>query len=192
MLLGLLTLLVMAVVAYCFWREGLLTATAMTVNVFAAGVVAFNAWEPLAGQLEPAFADSFLHGYEDALCLVGLFALTLVLLRLLTNKLVPSEPEYYGKARQVGSALLGLVAGYLAAGFLACVLQTLPLPADFLGFSYRAEERARVLPPDHVWLALMHAQGFDPNGTFEERYGRFRRLPGGGDAPPPYQGEAEP
>ncbi len=82
MLLGFLTVLIMAGVTYAFWREGLLTALTMTVNVVLSGLVAFAFFEPLAGVLGPMFAGSFLAGYEDALCLIFLFALSLGLLRL--------------------------------------------------------------------------------------------------------------
>jgi len=192
MLLGFLTLLIMAGVAYAFWREGLLTAVTMTVNVVLAGLVAFAFWEPIADWLGPMFADSFLHGYEDALCLVVLFAVTLGLLRLLTNNLANAQLEYHPVVRQAGTAACGLLAGYLASGFLLCVLQTLPWHANFLGFDYRVEQNGggpqapRILPPDHVWLALMHGAmpEFDPEATFEARYARFRRYDDKRDALP--------
>jgi hypothetical protein len=199
MLLGSLTVLIMLIVAYCHWREGLLTAACMAVNVFLAGLVAFNFWEPLADQLEPLLAGTFLLGYEDALCLVGLFAVALVLLRTAVNRLARSEPEYPAKSRQVGGAVCGLITGYLAAGFLLCVLQTLPLPVNFFGFYYEVSQNAggaktpRVLPPDHAWLALMHGGGFDPNGTFEIRYARHRRIADDREPPTlPARNEEEP
>jgi hypothetical protein len=186
--LALLTLLVMAVVAYAHWREGLLTAFAMTCNVLAAGLLAFNFYEPVAAELEPAFAGSFLEGYEDALSLFVLFALPLVGLRYLTNSLAYTELDYHPLAQQVGAVLCALVTGYLVAGFLACLLQTLPLPERFLGFDPQAEPGLRRrLPPDRVWLAMMHRAGagpfangdnptFDPDGSFELRYARLRRY----------------
>jgi hypothetical protein len=193
MLLGALTLLIMAGVAYAFWREGLLTAVTMTVNVFLAGLVAFAFWEPIADWLGPMFGDSFLRGYEDAICLVVLFAVTLGLLRLLTNNLANAQLEYHPVLRRVGTAAFGLLTGYLASGFLLCVLQTLPWHVNFLGFDYRADQTPRVLPPDHAWLALMHAAmpDFDPEATFEARYARFRRYDDIREALP-NQGELDP
>ncbi len=41
MLLVVLTLLIMGGISYAFWREGLLTAVTMTVNVVLAGLIAF-------------------------------------------------------------------------------------------------------------------------------------------------------
>ena len=192
MLVGFLTVLIMGGVTYAFWREGLLTALTTVVNVFLAGLVAFGFWEPIAAQLGPALADSFLHGYEDAICLVTLFALTLGLLRFVTNNMANAQLEYHPVLRQGGTVVFGLFAGYLAAGFLVCVLQTLPWQVNFLQFDYRSAKTTRFLPPDHVWLALMRGAmpGFDPDATFELRYARYRRYTNDREALP-YQGEFE-
>jgi hypothetical protein len=185
-------------VTYAFWREGLLTALTTAVNVYLAGLVAFGFWEPIAAQLGPALSGSFLQGYEDAICLVTLFALTLGLLRYLTNNLANAHLEYHPLLRQGGTVVFGLLTGYLAAGFLLCVLQTLPWQVNFLQFDYRVDKNAggaqatRLLPPDHVWLALMRGamRDFDPRATFELRYARYRRYTEDREALP-YQGEFE-
>jgi hypothetical protein len=96
------------------------------------------------------------------------------------------------------------MTGYLVAGFLVCVLQTLPLQQNFLTFelddSGKAGPIRRVLPPDMVWLAMMHkvseekrlgGEQFDKNCSFELRYYRYRRFDEGGK-PLPYRGEMEP
>jgi hypothetical protein len=190
-MLGFLTVVVMAAVGYAYWREGLLTAFAMLCNVLVAGLVAFAFFEPIANELEPMFEGSFLAGYEDALSLTALFSLTLGLLRLVTNSLARTEIDYEPLLQQIGSVLVALVMGYLVAGFLLCTVQTLPWQQHFLGFEAqveRGESRLRrLMPPDRVWLALMHRAGigpfardetptFDADGSFELRYFRLRRY----------------
>jgi hypothetical protein len=85
---------------------------------------------------------------------------------------------------------MGCVTGYLVAGFLLCMAQTLPWQEHFLGFDPKVNAQSglrRVLPPDRVWLAMMHYAGrgrfgwgdgmtFDPDGSFEERHARLRRY----------------
>jgi hypothetical protein len=181
-MLMVLTVLVMLVVAYCFWREGLLTACTTCINVLIAGLVAFNFWEPIADLLDPLFQETILAGYEDALCLVGLFALTLGLLRWATNSLAGRQLEYHPVLDQGGRVAVGLLTGYLIAGFLVCVLQTLPLPDDFAQFDpgFDPNEAPGVrhfLPPDHVWLAMMRHAGsysfpFFEDEEFEKQNGR--------------------
>jgi uncharacterized membrane protein required for colicin V production len=191
MLLGFLTVILMLVVAYAFWRQGVLPAFVMAVNVLLAGLIAFNFFEPIAAELDPMLAGSFVHKYEDSLCLIFLFCLTLVFLRWATNGLMHSVLEYHPILQQGGAVLFGLLAGYLVAGFLLCVAQTLPMDANFLQFEAKIDTRSagakirHVLPADRVWLALMHRASlqslgwddtlFDPDGSFELRYRHERR-----------------
>jgi hypothetical protein len=187
------TLAIMLIVAYSYFREGVLTALTTLVNVFVAGLIAFNFFEPLAEQLETSM-PAFLEGYEDAICLFGLFIAPLAGLRWLTNNLANQEIELPALVQQFGAAGTGLLTGYLLAGFLFCMLQTLPWSERFMGFNYQvSKEEAgfrKFVPPDRVWLALMNRAGaplngpfsqeestaFDPEGTFEIRYGTKRRV----------------
>src|SRR5262249_28608003 len=161
MLLGILTVLVMLVVTYAYWREGLLTACTMFVNVLLAGLVTFNFFEPIADALDPIFADNFLHGWEDAFSLMVLFAFTLGILRLLTNTIAISDLDFPPVLLRGGGVLFGLATGYLASGVLVCILQTLPWHENFMGFEYKLDPAApasgirQLLPPDRVWLGLM-------------------------------------
>jgi hypothetical protein len=182
---------VMLIVGYAFMREGLLTSVAMLVNIFLAGLLAFNFFEPIAAELESMFEGSFMAGIEDAFSLFVVFAASLGLLRLVTHNLATTELNLHPLVQQIGSVAVGLVAGYLLAGFLLCMVQTLPLNERFLSFDPDAVQGGpplrRVMPPDRVWLALMHRGGagplaqdpanvFDPEGTFELRYTRLRRT----------------
>jgi uncharacterized membrane protein required for colicin V production len=193
MLLGFLTVILMLVAAYAFWRQGVLPAFAMVVNVLLAGLIAFNFFEPIAAELDPMLAGSFLHGYEDSLCLIVLFCLTLAFLRWAANALIHTTIEYHPALQQGGAVLFGLLTGYLVAGFLICVAQTLPFDEHFLKFDARLEANApgakvrRVMPPDRIWLSLMHRaskaslswdddSAFDPDGSYELRYSRERRA----------------
>jgi hypothetical protein len=180
--------------AYAFWRQGVLPALAMTVNILLAGLVAFNFFEPIAEQLDSMLAGSFLHGYEDGFCLVALFCATLAFLRWASNELIHTIINYNPILQQGGAVLFGLLAGYLVAGFLTCVAQTLPANEHFLQLEPRVEAdssgkiRHRILPADRVWLALMHRASkaafdweettFDPDGSFELRYAHERRAAG--------------
>jgi hypothetical protein len=164
-----------------------LTSFAMLVNVFIAGLVAFNFWEPLASQLP--VQDTFADGYQDFICMIALFVITLVALRVVTNAIAVNEPEVLPIASQIGSVVFGLVTGYLVSGFIICAVQTLPVQEDFLGFSSKVEYGGgmrRFLPSDRVWLAMMQrasqgplatdGEGFDPRGYFELGFQRHRRY----------------
>jgi hypothetical protein len=209
MILTVFTLLIMGVLAYAFWREGPLTAFATCVNVVLAGVLAFNFYEPLAGAMESAFSDSFLEGIEDAVALMLIFLPLLMLFRLIANTAANTHMEYPPILYRGGAVVFGLLAGYLLSGFLACMVQMLPLQKDFLGFEpYDAAKPVRkFLPPDVMWLAMMHRLSgaglsgvggddkaesrFDKRGNFQLRYTRYRRFDESGKAMP-WHGEVSP
>jgi hypothetical protein len=205
MLFGAFTVLIMLIVAYALWREGPLTAFALCVNVIVAGLLAFNFWEPIADLLDPAFGDSFMEGAEDGLAMMLIFLPALMLLRWATNSLASTHIEYPPILYRGGAVVFGLVAGYLVAGFLMCVIQTLPLPRSFWTFEAfepgKAGPLRAVLPPDVVWLAMMNRgsgaglaggdERFDRRGSFELRYSRYRRWDDSGN-PLKWRGEVEP
>ncbi len=211
-----LTLILMIAVAYSFVKEGVFTAFCMLVNVLVSGLVAFNWYEPVASFLEPMFPEG-LGGYVDAVSLLALFAGMLALLRSALNSLVNSEITYHPLLFQIGAGFFGLVTGYLLAGFLFCLFQTLPWHENFMNFDPKVLDPAdpnaalrRVLPPDRVWLAMMQraskcafsagGEAFDKDSSFEFRYARYRRYNDtreamtyyGELAPPPPEPEAAP
>lgn len=192
MLVG-FTILLMLLVAYSLLQEGLIPAFCMNINILLAGLITFNFWEPIAEMIDPMLVGSFLEGYEDALVMILLFGGSVALLRLGTSQVISSVIEFPTLIQQLGSAGFGLLAGYLLAGFMICTFQTLPAHEEFLGFHLKVSpdqgsEARSYMPPDRVWLALMHRAGlvalkngnqphtFDPNGSFEYRYARFRRF----------------
>src|SRR4051794_38272281 len=91
MLIALISVLLVLAVGYAYLREGIFTGFVMMCNALVAGIVAFNFWEPAADYIETLIAGTFLQGYEDAVVLIALYALTLGGLRLLTNNLAPTE-----------------------------------------------------------------------------------------------------
>jgi hypothetical protein len=214
-MLILLSLIVILIVAGSQYRNGIFTSATMLIQVLLAGVITFGLWEPAADELDAFFQDGRMAGYEDCLALAGLFAIVMVGLRQVTNRINTEPLDFNPIAQQIGGPVIGLLTGYFVSGFLICVLQTLPLDEEFLGFaSRRADEPGlrSYIPGDRVWLAMMRRAGayplawseenpdgetpfdryatFDRGGTFELRYLRFRRHTER-RGPMQYQGEFE-
>jgi hypothetical protein len=190
-------------VGYASIMEGLFTAFMMCVNVIVSSILTCTLWEPLANEMEPGLAGTFFAGYEDMMAMILVFAVSLALLRTISNNLVNTQLEYDETLQRGGAAIFGMISGYLTAGFFVCALQTLPWDQNFLGFEAKYEREQSFirsyLPPDRLWLALMHYgsdngfansedEGFDEGGTFELRYARHRRH-ANGQQPVPYRGE---
>lgn len=214
-MLLILSIIVVLIVAGSQYRNGIFTSATMLIQVLLAGLVAFGLWEPLADELDPLLHDGRMAGFEDCIALTGLFAGAVLGLRLMTNRINKEPFDFNPIAQQFGGPAIGLVTGYLVSGFLICVLQTLPLEAEFLGFTPRQPDEPSLrsyIPADRVWLAMMRRAGaypfawaedrpdadsqfdrwatFDRAGTFEMRYLRFRRHAPGRE-PPGYRGEFE-
>ncbi len=210
----LFSFIVIAVVAFFQYRNGLFTSVAMLIQVVLAGLIAFGFWEPVADELDAYFRDGRFAGYEDCIVLAALFSLALLGLRLITNRLNKAMIDFNTIAQQIGGPAVGAVTGYLLSGFLLCMMETLPLEDKFLGFEPRKADEAGLrsyFPADRVWLSLMRHAGayplswkeakgdadnaydrsetFDRHGTFELRYLRHRRHTEKEQRPMPYHGE---
>jgi Colicin V production protein len=193
-----LTLVIMLVVAWTQYRNGLFTSVAYFIMVLLSGLVAFNYWEPIADILDSSFQNGALAGCEDLIALTLLFTLTFLALRLAVSYLNTDMIDEHGHLQHLGAFAVGAATGYFAAGFLLCAVETLPLDERFLGFEPRETNEPgyrSFLPPDRVWLSLMRHAGanplagredgegdrvdrfatFDRHGTFELRYLRYRR-----------------
>ena len=209
-----LTLFVIGAVVYSMMREGLFTACCYLFGIVFSGMVAFQFWPPIANAMEDSFTGSFLAHCEDGLALFGVFAMTLGLCRLITNSIANRGLEIPPMISQVGGGCVGAVAGYLLAGFLVTVLQTLPWDEKFLGYQSPPTEKPapekghshisnKVFPPDQVWLKLMrrasvlifesedvrYEQAGSPYDDFTYWFAKYRRLQADGkpmEIPPPH------
>lgn len=200
-----LSLLIIAGVAYASFAEGIFGAWCSVVMVVLSGVISFSFFEPVARILEPMFRGSVLGGYEDGVGLVAVFCASYGLLRTILNSVSARRFEYHALVDQIGGGAIGVLVGYLLSGFIICVLQTLPWEENFWGFrpvSLETETASgrKYFPPDRVWLNLVTrstspsgfmggtVMPFDPDGSFEVRYLRHRRFTEDRE-PLPYAGE---
>lgn len=200
-----LTLLIIAGVAYANFAEGIFGAWAAFVMTVLSGIIAFSFFEPLAGVLEPMFANSVLGGYEDGVALVAVFCGSYGIMRTIINSISARRFEYHALVDQIGGAVVGTLTGYILSGFVIALLQTLPWEEQFWGFRPVSQDTdtgggRKYFPPDRVWLNLVNkstgpsgflggtTMPFDPDGSFEVRYFRHRRFTE--ERPPqPYAGE---
>jgi hypothetical protein len=208
------SVVIILIVAWTQYRNGLASAVFMLMAVLLAGLVAFDLWEPLADFLEPVLAQTAVKGCEDMLALTFIFGVVLLILRVAVfNYLAPNLIDQHGMLQFLGAGAVGLLTGYFVTGFLIAAMQTLPLDERFLDMSLPSDTPTpwrSWMPPDRLWLAMMrqasayalsgkeeNPQGettydrystFDKHGTFELRYQRYRRNTDT-RGPMPYYGE---
>lgn len=197
---------VIGAVGYACFAEGIFGALAAVFMVFFSGTFALGFFEPLARVIGPIIHGTVLSNYEDGIALSALFSISYMGLRTILNNLTPRRFEYPLLLDQIGGGVTGVLVGYLVSGFIIVMFQTLPWEETFWGFHpvYQTEETTagrKYFPGDRVWLSIMHRvtgpsgmlgggseHQFDPDGSFEVRYGRHRRQPGE-DGSRPFQGE---
>lgn len=150
---------ILGLVTYLVAQDGPWNAILTMFAVIFGGLLAMNFFEPLA-----AFVGKQIPSQEtraDFLCLMGLFALFVFLIRTGLEQLAPSNLELPDLAYKIGQWGFGLLTGYITIAILQTSLHTAPLPRKFLGFNPSITPDNRPKPsffgfcsPDVQWLGF--------------------------------------
>ncbi len=130
-IVDIVVLLLILGMTYALMSEGLWGAALMFFNVLFATMITLNCYEPLAGLIGNNV--SFLAGYADALCIMLIFTITLLLLRLATEALAPSMVRYPTPIYHIGRIGFAFVTSALAAGVMLIALDASPVNKKILG-----------------------------------------------------------
>ena len=212
---SLFSLLIVALIlglAYALTSEGLWGSALMFFNVLFAGMIAFNFYEPLAAMLD---RTGFSYGFADTLCLLVLFGVSIVVLRLTTESLAPAMVRFPMPIYHAGRFVFGIAGAAVTLTIILMGFYCAPVHKKlFKAFAYDSK------PPfglglDHQWLGFFqHETGavFIDHGRGSpdpfHRYGQGRRLnlfdprgewlmnhqnarPHGTETVPPEEGAAE-
>ncbi|MHC5541020.1 hypothetical protein ACYOEI_22590, partial [Singulisphaera rosea] len=127
----------MAGMAWALASEGLWGAMLMFFNIFFAGIVAFNFYEPLAALLD---GTGIGWGMSDVLCLLALFTLTIVILRLITETLAPVMIRFPSPIFHLGRAVFALLGSSVAMAILLLGFECAPVNKKMFGvIDYKAK-----------------------------------------------------
>jgi hypothetical protein len=148
---ALIALLILGM-TYALSSEGLWGACLMFFNVVFAGLIAFNFYEPLAQLL--AENVTFLSGFADTLCLLGLFIVAVTILRLTTETLAPAMVRFPAPLYQLGRLFFGLACATLTVAILLLGFETAPVHKKIFGvIDYKAMVPFK-LGIEREWLAF--------------------------------------
>src|SRR6516162_11103662 len=89
---------------YALTSEGLWGSALMFFNVLFGGMIAFNFYEPLAAMLDRTGIN---WGFSDTLCMLGLFCVSVLLLRMTTETLAPAMVRFPTPIYHIGRLLFG-------------------------------------------------------------------------------------
>src|ERR1700733_4833123 len=90
---------------YVLTAEGLWGSALMFFNILFGALIAFNFYEPLAVLLD---STKIGWGFSDTLCLMGLFCLSVLLLRMTTETIAPAQVKFPVPLYHAGRLIFGL------------------------------------------------------------------------------------
>lgn len=135
----LVTVIIVGATAYIWCTRGFFSAMVHMLCVLAAGAIAFGVWEPLADVIREKAPErgmfSFLSGAALALGLALPFAVSIMVLRAIVDKILPANAQCEKAMDYVGGGICGLVSGIISAGVVVLSIGFLRTDHDFLGYS---------------------------------------------------------
>ena len=144
---------IVGLIAYWWANEGLFSALLHLICVITAGSIALAFWEPITlAMLKGGGFDNYAWG----VVLVGVFALLLVTLRYLSDKLVPANVEFppwvnftFGAATGASAGILSIGMCMIGSGFLQSTNEFM----SYRGIGRDENNRAQIgLIGDPLWL----------------------------------------
>src|SRR5689334_14912295 len=109
-------------ITYALSSEGLWGAALMFFNLLFAGLIAFNFYEPLAALL--AENVSQVAAFADMLCLLGIFIVSLVILRLTTETIAPTMVRFPMPLYHLGRFVFAVGGAVLTISILLLAFYT--------------------------------------------------------------------
>lgn len=156
MVFSVILILLVLVVAYFHYAQGLFTSAISIACALIAVFVAFGYYENLLNLIgQGKMAD-----YSAGAMLMLLFGVTYLALRIIFDAAVHGNVTFQLYVERVGSAILGLVAGVLAVGTFAVAAQLMPFgPSIAMSARFPVADRSdRVVIPAAVFGANVRAK----------------------------------
>jgi hypothetical protein len=163
---------------YALTSEGLWGAALMFFNVLFSAMIAFNFYEPLAKLID---STGINWGFSDTLCILGLFCVSLALLRMTTETIAPAMVRFPVPVYHIGRFVFGLGGALITVAIVILSFHAAPVHKKiFTTVTYDSK------PPfgmgiDHQWLGFFQyetGQVFSTLGAGERDpfriYGRSR------------------
>ncbi|MCP3902800.1 MAG: CvpA family protein [Planctomycetes bacterium] len=127
-------------IAYWWANQGFFSALLHLLCVIVAGAVAFAVWEPLT--LGLLIRGGGFDNYAWGVTLVGVFAITLVILRIAMDKLVPGNVAFPAWANLGFGGLAGALSAVLTLGIFVIGAGHVQASKELMGFrDYGRQER---------------------------------------------------
>ena len=148
-----LMVVIFIAVAISLYTEGLWGNALRLINVTTAALLATNFYEPLANWLE-----GMMTSYKyvcDFIAIWAVFAISLGVLRAMTDFLSKVKVRFLKIVDQVGGGILACCVGAVMVAFVTTTLHTAPLAEKFMFGGFQADKPMMMgLAPDRKWLGF--------------------------------------
>src|SRR5436190_8992924 len=139
-------------------REGVWSNTLTLISVIVSGLVAFGFYSPVVAYLDEE-ATSGQHTYWlDFAIIWALYAVTMVILRLLFAAASKTKLRFKHPIDPVGGPIIGFIAAWVLAAFTLATLHTSPMPKEQFGGKLvytDADTASFITQPDAAWLKFV-------------------------------------
>ena len=152
---ALLFVIFIAVVA-SLYTEGMWGNAIRLIDVVTSALVATNYFEPLANWIEGMGATFKSYSYAlDFLSLWVLFAVSMIVLRGITDSVCKVKVRFLKIADQIGSVAFACLVAWVMVSFATFTMHTAPLSKNFLFGGFQSQSRMMLgLAPDRAWHEL--------------------------------------
>jgi len=164
MITNIIVLIFVLSIGYAWMNRGAFSALIHLLCGLVAGAIAFSVWEPLAlifiGMSPERGFLSFLEGAAYGIALIVPFVVAFIILRKLTDKLIPNNINNAAAVDYGVGAICGLAVGVLSAGIMVIGIGTMRLSTDFLGYrplnysTDRATGGGSLVQGDKLWIPV--------------------------------------
>jgi hypothetical protein len=131
MVMAVVAILMVGVVAYFHYVQGIFSAVLSAILAVIAAMLAFSYHEVLAR----AFLASKIPNAAHALSLVALFGVIYMVLRVIFDSAVPGNVRVPVLVDKIGAGVAGAVAGVFATGIFVIAAQAMPFGPAVAGYS---------------------------------------------------------
>jgi len=173
-------------VTFALWREGLWSSAVMLLNTLAAATFATAWYETVVAFLLKRGMSSYDY-LLDFICIWGLFAILLLALREISDRVSRTKVRFRKPVEMFGCPIVAAATAWIVVCFTAATLHTAAVPRDLI----QATPEARMffgLSPDRRWLQWVRGStlpgpfgrqdhAFDEQADFIVRYAtRLKQL----------------
>ena len=159
-------------VTFALWREGLWSSAVMLLNTLAAATFATAWYETVVAFLLKRGMSSYDY-LLDFICIWGLFAIILLALREISDRVSRTKVRFRKPVEMFGCPIVAASAAWIVVCFTAATLHTAAVPRDLI----QATPEARMffgLSPDRRWLqwvrgSTLHGPFGRPDHAFDEQ-----------------------